>query len=89
MDGMKLSRGWAALLIAAGVWNWVIWPRFAVAIWHDPRAWSTDQVGQGSLTSFWWVHAVLIVISLALGTAIGWLGSRGWLASRRSPGEKV
>jgi hypothetical protein len=82
MGGMKLSRGWAVFLFAAGVWSWIIWPRFAVAIWQDPRAWSAGQVGQGSPTSFWWVHAVLIVASLAIGTTVGWLGIRGWLASR-------
>ncbi|HYN96126.1 MAG TPA: hypothetical protein VES42_19960 [Pilimelia sp.] len=71
---MVLSRAWAVFLIGAGVWTWVIWPRFAVAIWNDPRAWSSAQVGRGSPTSFLWVHAALIVASLAIGTAIGVLG---------------
>jgi hypothetical protein len=80
---MKLSRSWAAFLVVAGVWNWIIWPRFTVAIWNDPRAWSTGQVGQGSLTAFWWVHAVLIVASLAIGTTVGVVGVRALLLSRR------
>jgi intracellular septation protein A len=74
-----LSRRWALLLIAAGVWNWVIWPRFAVAIWQDPRAW------HGSTpTSFLWVHAALIVASLVIGTVIGVLGVRAFSAARSS-----
>jgi hypothetical protein len=35
-----LSRTWSVFLVLAGVFNWVVWPRFAVAIWNDPRAWS-------------------------------------------------
>ena len=81
---MKLSRSWAAFLAVAGVWNWIIWPRFALAIWNDPRAWSAGHVGQGTFTAFWWVHAALIVTSLAFGTAIGVLGVRALLVSRRA-----
>ena len=64
-------------LVLVAVWSWVIWPRFAVAIWADERAWHGD-----TPTSFLWVHAVLIVASLVLGTAVGVLGVRGWRASR-------
>ena len=80
---MTLSRRWAWFLVGVGVWTWVIWPRFTLAIWNDQRAWSTGTVGQGSPTSFLWVHLVLIVVSLAAGTAVGVLGIRGWLALRR------
>jgi hypothetical protein len=83
-----LSRGWSAFLIAVCVWNWLIWPRFAVAIWNDPRSF-TD----GSPTSFLWVHVLLIVSSLAIGTVLGVLGVRGWRAagpaSTSRPKEKV
>ena len=85
MVGMRLSRGWAAFLVLVGAWNWIIWPRFTVAIWNDPRAWTSGQAGQGSATSFWWVHAALIAASLAFGTTVGVLGVRGWLAARRQP----
>jgi intracellular septation protein A len=72
-----LSRRWSAFLVLVGVWSWVIWPRFAVAIWADPRSW------HGSTpTSFLWVHAVLIAASLAIGTVVGVLGLRGWRAAR-------
>ncbi|SBT52825.1 SCO4848 family membrane protein [Micromonospora narathiwatensis] len=82
---MVLSRGWSVFLFAVGVWTWVIWPRFAVAIWNDPRSWSTGTVGAGAATSFLWVHALLIAASLAIGTAVGVLGIRGWLAARGRP----
>lgn len=79
---MVLSRGWAAFLIAVGGWTWAIWPRFAVAIWNDPRAWSTGQIAQGDPTSFFWVHALLIGASLTIGTVVGLLGVRAWRATR-------
>jgi intracellular septation protein A len=73
-----LSRRWSAFLILVALWSWVIWPRFAAAIWADPRSWQG-----GSPTSFLLVHAVLIVASLAIGTAVGVLGVRGWRAAKR------
>ena len=88
---MTISRGWAAFLIGVGVWNWVIWPRFALAIWDDSRAWSTGSAGHGAPTSFLWVHAALIGASLAIGTTAGVLGIRAWrTASRRrvAPGDE-
>jgi hypothetical protein len=79
-----LSRRWSAFLVLVGVWTWVIWPRFAVAIWQDPRAWSGHVVRAGHPTSFLWVHVLLIAASLAIGTAVGVLGIRGWLAAGRT-----
>lgn len=79
---MVLSRSWAVFLTAVGVWTWAIWPRFAVAIWNDPRSWSTGEVAHGAPTGFLWVHALLIAASLAIGTAVGVLGVRGWRAAR-------
>ncbi len=69
-------------LAAVGVFNWAIWPRFAVAIWNDPRAWS-GVVGHSSPTTFLLVHAVLVITAVAVGTVVGALGVRGYLASRR------
>jgi hypothetical protein len=72
-----LSRRWAWFLLAVGVWSWIIWPRFAVAIWDDPRSW------HGSTpTGFLWVHALLIGMSLAIGTAVGVLGVLGLRKAR-------
>lgn len=80
---MVLSRGWALFLVGVGVWTWVIWPRFAVAIWNDPRSWADGNVGTGGGTGFLWVHVLLIAASLAIGTTAGVLGLRGLLALRR------
>ncbi|GAA0725297.1 membrane protein [Dactylosporangium roseum] len=67
-------------LVLVGVWSWVIWPRFAVAIWNDDRSWAN---GGSTPTSFLWVHALLIAASLAIGTAVAVLGIRAWLAARK------
>lgn len=75
---MIISRRWAAFLVGVGVWSWVIWPRFGLAIWDDERSFH-----DGSPTAFLWVHALLIVASLAIGTTVGVLGVRAWLAARR------
>jgi hypothetical protein len=72
-----ISRRWAVFLIGVGVWTWVIWPRFGLAIWDDDRAFR-----DGSPTAFLWVHAVLIVASLAIGTTVGVLGVRAFVAAR-------
>lgn len=80
--GLTLTRGWSWFLIAVGGWNWLIWPRFTVAIWDDPRAWSGRTVGHGSPTSFLLVHAALIAVSLAVGTAVAVLGVRSLLRLR-------
>jgi hypothetical protein len=80
---MVLSRGWAVFLAAVGVWTWIIWPRFALAIWNDPRSWSGGEVGNGAPTAFLWVHALLIGASLAIGSTVGVLGVRAWRAGRK------
>ena len=72
-----ISRRWAAFLMAVGVWTWVIWPRFGLAIWNDDRSFAGDRP-----TSFQWVHALLIAASLAIGTAVGVLGVRAWRVAR-------
>jgi hypothetical protein len=75
-----ISRRWAGFLILVGIWTWLIWPRFGVAIWNDERSFA-----DATPTSFLWVHAVLIVASLAIGTAVGVLGVRAWRAAGRLP----
>lgn len=59
-----------------GVWTWLIWPRFGVAIYNDDRAFR-----DGRPTGFLWVHALLIGASLMIGTVVGVLGIRAWRAS--------
>jgi hypothetical protein len=82
-DGVILSRNWSVFLVLAGAFNWVIWPRFAAAIWNDQRAWS-GEIGRSSPTSFLLVHAVLISTAVAIGTVIVVLGARAFLADRRA-----
>jgi hypothetical protein len=76
-----LSRRWSAFLVAVGVWTWLIWPRFGLAIWKDDRAFA-----DGDPTSFLWVHALLIGASLVIGTTVGVLGVRAWREA--SPGRR-
>jgi hypothetical protein len=73
-----ITRRWAVFLMLVGVWTWLIWPRFAVAIWNDDRSFAG-----GTPTSFLWVHALLIGASLVIGTATGALGVRAWRAAGR------
>lgn len=79
---MVISRKWAVFLVGVGVWTWVIWPRFGLAIWDDQRSFR-----DGAPTAFLWVHAVLIAASLVIGTAVGVLGVRAWRAGRRGAEE--
>lgn len=72
-----INKRWAAFLIAVGAWTWLIWPRFGLAIWRDERSFDA-----GTPTSFLWIHALLIVASLAIGTTVGVLGITAW---RRAP----
>jgi hypothetical protein len=71
-----ISRRVAWFLIGFGVWSWIIWPTFLKNIWHDPRSWHHGATG------FFTVHAILTVVSLALGTIIGVLGIRAARAAR-------
>jgi hypothetical protein len=63
-----LTRGQGWFLVAAGLFNLVIWPRFAMAISRDDRAWNGEH-WRRSPTAFFWVHAVLITLAtfFALG----------------------
>jgi hypothetical protein len=70
-----LSKRVSAFLVAFGVWSWVIWPTFLKNIWKDDRSFDHGA------TSFFLVHLVLVVVSLVLGTAIAWIGVRGWRAA--------
>ncbi len=56
-----------------GVWTWLIWPRFGLAIYRDERSF-----GDGGPTAFLWVHALLITASLLIGTIVGVLGIKAW-----------
>ncbi|MDT3438471.1 SCO4848 family membrane protein [Pseudofrankia sp. BMG5.37] len=78
---MTLSKRASWFLVAVGVWSWVIWPTFLRNIWKDDRSWHDGP------TSFFLVHLVLTVVSLAVGTAVGWLGVRGLRGSTRAAAD--
>jgi uncharacterized iron-regulated membrane protein len=67
---VELPLVWSLVLLATGLWNLLIWPRFWQRIARDPR--SRD--AHGRATRFLTVHAVLIGISLVLALAVGTLG---------------
>ena len=77
-DGeVLLTRRVAAFLLAAGVFQWLVWPNFLRVIARDERAFDG-----GAPTAFFVVHAVLAVASLALGTALLVLGTKAWRRAR-------
>ena len=78
---MRLSRRASWLLIAFAIWSWIIWVTLIKNINNDPRAWNGSHP-----TGFLMVHVVLAVISLVMGTAIGWLGWKGLRAVKASDG---
>lgn len=67
---MDLPAAWSLLLLAAAIWNFVIWPPFLRRIAKDDRARDAD----GRPTTFLRVHAILISISLTLALTVGILG---------------
>lgn len=80
---MRLSRRASWLLIAFAIWSWIIWVTLIKNINNDPRAWNGN-----SPTGFLMVHVVLAIISLVMGTAIGWLGWKG-LKGSKTPAARV
>ena len=76
---MRLSRRASWLLIAFAAWSWFIWVTLIKNISADSRSWGPGHAP----TAFFGVHVALAVISLAFGSAIGWLGWRGLRASKR------
>nr|MCW2728046.1 rane protein [Aeromicrobium sp.] len=67
---MDLPVGWSLLLLVAGLWNLAIWPQFWRRIAKDDRGRAAD----GSTTTFYRVHAVIIGLSFAFGIAVTVLG---------------
>lgn len=67
---MELPVAWSSLLVVAGVWNLVVWPRFLQRVAQDPRA----RDAGGRPTRFLVVHVVLVAVSVVLGVAVAALG---------------
>jgi len=70
-----MTRRTSWFLIAAGVFNVVIWPRFALAIVKDDRAWE-GEAWSTAPTAFFWVHAVLITVAVLIGLGVLVVGIR-------------
>jgi hypothetical protein len=70
-----VSKFSAWVLVLAGVFNVVVWPRFARAIVADERAWA-GAAWQSAPTGFLWVHAVLIASAMTLGLCVLVIGIR-------------
>ncbi len=81
--GVVIGRASAWLLTAAGLFNIVIWPRFAKAIVDDERAWA-GQAWASAPTGFFWVHAVLIVTAMTFGVIVLVIGVRAHRSFRGS-----
>ncbi len=81
LDGTVISKFSAWLLVAAGVFNVVIWPRFAKAVTDDDRAWAGEHWASAP-QSFFWVHAVLIATAMTFGVIVLVIGVRSLRAHR-------
>jgi hypothetical protein len=79
---MKLTRPISWFLLLFGVWSLIVWTTFVKNLFEDAGGLAFDDAG--SPTGYFWVHLLLAVTSLALGTAIGVVGLRGLLAARRA-----
>ncbi|HVV75641.1 MAG TPA: hypothetical protein VHC43_06355 [Mycobacteriales bacterium] len=77
---MVLSRRWSVFLLSFGVFSWVIWVTFMKKIADDPRSFTGNKPH-----AFFVVHLILSVVSIALGTTIGWLGWKGYRAGASNP----
>jgi hypothetical protein len=77
-----ISKTAARFLVLAGVFNVVVWPRFAKAVVDDDRAWSGEHWSSAP-TSFFWVHAVLITSAIAIGLGVLVVGLRAHRSSSR------
>lgn len=64
-----MSRRASWFLVLAGLFNVVIWPRFALAIVRDDRAWA-GAAWSSEPTTFFWVHAVLISAAVLIGLGV-------------------
>ena len=82
-DGRVISKTAAKFLVIAGIFNVVIWPRFAKAIVDDDRAWAGEH-WHSTPEAFFWVHAVLITTAIVLGVGVLLVGVRSLRSHRAS-----
>lgn len=79
-----ISKLAARFLVVAGVFNVVIWPRFAKAIVDDERAWDGER-WHSAPTAFFWVHAVLITTAVVIGLGVLLVGIRAHRSAPSTP----
>jgi hypothetical protein len=77
---MVISRLAARFLVLAGLFNVLIWPRFAKAIVEDERAWDGER-WHSAPTAFFWVHAVLITTAVLIAAGVLVVGVRAHRSS--------
>ncbi|WP_233221692.1 SCO4848 family membrane protein [Streptomyces carminius] len=77
---MELSRPVSWFLLAFGVWSWFLWPNFIRNLWKDTSGLAFD--GAGDPTAYFWIHLLMALTSLVLGTGVGVVGLRGVRALR-------
>jgi hypothetical protein len=79
-----ISKLGARFLVLAGVFNVVIWPRFAKAIVDDDRAWDGEH-WHSAPTAFFWVHAVLITTAVLIGLGVLLVGIQAHRSAPSAP----
>lgn len=77
-----ISKNAARFLVLAGLFNIVVWPRFAKAIVDDDRAWAGEH-WHSAPQAFFWVHAVLITSAIAIGLGVLVVGLRAHRSASR------
>ena len=70
-----ISKLSAKFLVLAGLFNVLVWPRFAKAVANDDRAWAGEH-WDSAPTQFFWVHAVLITSAMVIGLTVLVIGVR-------------
>ena len=82
-DGVVITKFQGLCLVAAGLFNVVVWPRFAMAISRDDRAWMGEH-WHSRPTAFFWVHAVLIISATIFALGILWIAYRAHVTSPKA-----
>lgn len=82
---MTLGRRTSWFLAAFGVWSLIIWTTFLKNLWKDSGGQAFTNGDHSQPTTFFWVHLLLALASLALGVLVGSIGVRSLRAPRRAP----
>lgn len=78
---MRFERRHGWLLVGVAVWNVLTYAMFTRNLWAAHAA------GEDRPTGYWVAHTLLIVVNVAIGLALGWLGLRALRADHgQGPG---